>query len=228
MRPLSQSINFSYNTTVESAYVITIRGHSTSEQLSDRCMKSCKDVGMPSKVFYAVDGTTGELKLPKHLEKCSYMTWPKQLDSHLSITEVACALSHFALWCHCVEIDQPIVILEHDAIMVQPYRDHKAYNSIVYLGAREQTTGWAVLPIPPHATHGRNYHFICRAHAYAIDSAVAKNMVAHVIKYGIHESLDLMLRADIFPIAQHGMFAYDDFTGTTIVNRKKNPDGGER
>ena len=98
----------------------------------------------------------------------------------------------------------------------------------MYLGSREQKAGWQIMPTPPHATNGHNYHFICRAHAYSIDPAVAKNMLSHVIKYGIHESLDIMLRADIFPICQTGFFAYDEPEGTTITNRKKTPEGAER
>jgi len=67
-----------------------------------------------------------------------------------------------------------------------------------------------------------------RAHAYAIDPQVAKNMLAHVIKYGIHESLDLMLRADIFPVVQMGLYASDVPGETTITDRKKGPEGQER
>ena len=79
-----------------------------------------------------------------------------------------------------------------------------------------------MLPTPPHATEGPSYHFLCRAHAYAIDPAVAKNMLAHVIKYGICSSLDMMLRADIFPIHQMGIFAYDvKGEETTILGRPK-------
>jgi hypothetical protein len=47
-------------------------------------------------------------------------------------------------------------------------------------------------------------------------------MLAHVIKYGINAPLDIMLRADIFPIHQMGVFAYDEKgVETTILNRPK-------
>ena len=228
MLDLNKSLNFSYNLNIESAYIITVKGNSTSEKLSARCAASCGNVGMPYKIFEAVDGTSGLLKVPPSLETCTYLTWLKKVDPHLSISEVACALSHFALWCHCIEIDQPIVILEHDAVMARAYKTHDVYNAIAYLGCDEQMRGWSVLPIPPHGTNGPNYHFMLRAHAYAIDPAVAKNMVAHLIKYGIHESLDIMLRADIFPIVQTGWFAYEVVGETIITDRKKTPDGQER
>jgi hypothetical protein len=79
------------------------------------------------------------------------------------------------------------------------------------------------MPTPPHASEGPNYHFICRAHAYAIDPAVAKNLLSHVIKYGIAVPLDILIRADIFPIHQMGVYATDalDKTETTILGRPK-------
>lgn len=221
MLNLNQSLNFSYNLEVESAYIITVKGNPTSETLSARCAASCEQVGMPYKTFEAIDGTSGTLKVPLSLESCSYLSWIKWIVPTLTITEVACVLSHFALWCRCIELDQPIVILEHDAIMVKAYKEYTGYNTIMYFGSSEQAVGgWPVLSIPPHGSYGPNYHFILRAHAYAIDPAIAKNMVAHVIKYGIREPLDFIMRADIFPIAQTDLFAYDKPGITTITGRK--------
>jgi hypothetical protein len=107
--------------------------------------------------------------------------------------------------------------------MVQPYTHHAVFNSICYLGSNEQfAQGWKILPTPPHASEGPNYHFICRAHAYAIDPCVAKNLLSHVIKYGINAPLDILIRADVFPIHQMGVFAYDSRDQeTTILGRPK-------
>ena len=51
-------------------------------------------------------------------------------------------------------------------------------------------------------------------------------MLAHVLKYGINAPLDIMLRTDIFPVHQMGIFAYDVKEGdihenTTILGRPK-------
>lgn len=225
------NIRWSYDRKIESAYIITVKGHPISENLSMRCQTSCRDIGMPYKIWDAFNGTTGTITTPLQCVDKHYMGWFKQLDHELSITEVACALSHISLWCHCIDIDKPIVILEHDVIMLKPILTHDLYNSIIYLGNIEQAKkGWPILTTPTHATNGHNYHFICRAHAYAIDPQVAKNMVAHVLKMGICESLDMMLRADIFNIVEFGVHAYDepDIENTTITNRKKTIDGKER
>lgn len=206
---------------VDRAYVIRVKGNAKSEELARRCLESCVKVQMPCEYWDAYDGTGSEILEPDLVRGHPTMKMLKVTDHYLTRGEVACALSHISLWSKCVEQDKPLVILEHDSIVIAPYTHHNVYNSICYLGGSEQShKGWQVLPTPPHASEGPNYRFICRAHAYAIDPAVAKNMVAHVIKYGICAPLDIMLRADIFPIHQMGMFAFDlDDPQTTILNR---------
>lgn len=217
---------FSYNLDVDKAYIIRVKGNEKSERLARRCADSCGQVGMPYQFWDAYDGLSGELKPPAHHGQV--MNLIKVTDHYLTRGEVACALSHISLWAKCVEQDKPLVILEHDAVMVQPYLKHNVFNSICYLGSNEQVNqGWGVYPTPPHASEGPNYHFICRAHAYAIDPAVAKNMLAYVIKMGICAPLDILIRADIFPIHQMGVFAFDVYEEvdkmkeTTILGRPK-------
>jgi GR25 family glycosyltransferase involved in LPS biosynthesis len=204
------SLFFSYDLGVESAYIIRVKDNERSEAMAKRCADSCTEVGMPFKFWDAYNGYSRVIKEPEHSKNNPLMKMLKITDHYLTRGEVACALSHISLWSHCAEQDKPIVILEHDAIMLQPYLHHNIYNSICYLGGNEQVNlGWRVLPTPPHASEGPNYHFICRAHAYAIDPAVAKNLLSHVLKFGIVAPLDIIVRADIFNIHQMGVYAYD-------------------
>ncbi|NBW19415.1 MAG: hypothetical protein EBR82_66720 [Caulobacteraceae bacterium] len=216
-----KSLFFSYDMAVDRAYIIRIQGHETSERKADEAAKSCASIGMPFAFWDAYNGLENPIKPPAHHSQVMNMI--KVTDHYLTRGEVACALSHISLWAKCVEQDKPIVILEHDAIMLQPYLQHSVYNSICYLGCHEQTQqGWAVMPTPPHASEGPNYHFICRAHAYAIDPFVAKNLLAHVLQMGIQTSLDMLIRSDLFPIHQMGLKAYDVQDGqTTILNRTR-------
>ena len=214
-------LNFSYDMGVEKAYIIRVRGHEVSEARALHCAESCEKVGQEFEYWDAYDGTGDGIQTPDH--HTPILDCIKVTDHYLTRGEVACALSHISLWAKCVLDDKPLVVLEHDAVMLQKYETHALFNSICYLGSHEQyRQGWQVIPTPPHASEGHNYHFICRAHAYAIDPAVAKNMLAHVIKYGICTSLDMMLRADIFPIHQMGIYAYNVYESpeeTTIKGR---------
>lgn len=205
------NLYYSYNNTVENAYIITVKGNAQSEKISARCQQSCDMVGMPYKVWDAYDGTGTGIITPSHLVDDSVMRLMKITDHYLTRGEVACALSHISLWSHCAKIDRPIVILEHDSVMVRKFESHDSFNTIVYLGGAEWAKqNWGIYPIPPHASEGPNYHFICRAHAYSIDPQMAKNLLAHVIKMGICAPLDIMMRADLFNITHQGLFAYDD------------------
>ena len=210
---------YNYNQIVENAYIIRVQGNSVSEDLAKRCADSCEEVGQTYQFWDAHNGHKDPIQPPP--KESDVLNLIKVTDHYLTRGEVACALSHIGLWNHCVQIDRPIVILEHDAIMLKPYTMHQIFNSICYLGAKEQVDeGWGVFPTPPHGSEGPNNHFICRAHAYAIDPTVAKNLLAHVIRYGICAPLDILIRADIFNIHQVGIFAYDKpDLETTILGR---------
>jgi len=211
MNDKSLNLYYSYNNLVRNAYIITVKGNSKSEELSRRCQESCRRVGQSFQVWDAFDGTGNGLVVPDHSKNDPITKMMKITDHYMTRGEVACALSHISLWRHCAEIDEPIVILEHDTIMVNRFESINSFNSVVYLGGSEWAKqGWKIYSVPPHASEGPNYHFICRAHAYAIDPQMAKNLLSHVIKLGICAPLDIMIRADLFNITHQGMFAYDD------------------
>lgn len=208
---------FSYDVSIEKAYIIRIKGHELSENLAKRCADSCDKVNMPYEFWDAYNGLGENIIYPDHHNLI--METIKITDHHLTKQEVCCLLSHISLWAKCVLQDRPLVVLEHDAIMVNPYLKHQVFNSICYLGCREQTDGWQIYPTPPHGTDGHNNHFILRTHAYAIDPAISKNLLSYAIKYGIHTTADKFIRADLFPIHQIGGFAFDGPSETTIKDR---------
>ena len=138
------------------------------------------------------------------------------------MTQIACFLSHYSLWCMCLDKDMPIVILEHDAVMVKPYLRHNYLNNIVYLGGSEQIHGSLKSEdtIPPHASdHQGLDRFICRAHAYSIDPLMAKNLVSYAIHHGIITTADAMMRFDMFGIVQNGIYAYDNPHDLSTITR---------
>jgi len=212
-------LSHSYEIAVEKAYIIRVDGNAVSEKMAADCAASCDKVKQPYAFWQAYNGHKNPIQPPEN--ESDAMNLLRVTDHYLTRGEVACALSHISLWNHCVQIDQPIVILEHDALMVERYTQHAIHNSICYLGCVEQVEeGWSVFMTPPHASDGQNYHFMCRAHAYAIDPVVAKNLLAYVIQHGICTSLDRLIRTDLFPVHQRGVFAHDaSAKETTILGR---------
>lgn len=217
------NLYYSNSTDVEHAYIVTMRGHEKSEKYSAICQESCKSVGMPYIVWDAYDGSSGTMVEPEHSRNNAIMGMLKLTDPNMSPGELGCALSHISLWSHCAEIDKPIVVLEHDAIMVKRFTSMQSYNSIVYLGCIEQASGQVPMGyIPLFGTAGRNINYLLRTHAYAIDPPMAKNLLANVLKNGIWTIADRMMRADLFNITHQGIYAYDHYLETndsTIVGR---------
>lgn len=211
---------YTHEREVESAYILRLPKHPISKELSERCKFSCDKVEMPVKFWDAFDGTDRKnVLVPEHLKNQDHIKWLKVHKTDISTTQVAIIMSHYSLWCHCIAIDKPIVILEHDAIMIKPFLRFGFYNMIQFLGCIEQIKGsLPVYKLPPHASwyEGR-LRFICRAHAYAIDPQVAKNLVSHIIKVGIITTADVFMRSDLFGIIQDDVYAYDLAGQTTNI-----------
>ena len=223
---------------VQGTYIISIRGNEVSEKLTQQCYESCQKVGQPNvRLFPAFDATDspvkmqehdygkpigelGTIKVPEFLKGQAFLNFLRLKRADLLMTQIACFLSHYSLWCMCMDIDRPIVILEHDAVMIKPYLRHHYLNNIVYLGGYEQVAGslHAKDTIPPHATDHKGLdRFICRAHAYAIDPTIAKNLVAYSIHHGLITTADAMMRFDMFGIVQDGVYAYDNPQGLSTI-----------
>ena len=223
---------------VEGTYIISLQGNKVSEKLTQQCYESCQQIGQPNvQIFPAFDATDSPVKIQKHdygkpigelgtikvpdfLKGQAFINFLRLRRSNLLMTQIACFLSHYSLWCMCLDKDKPIVILEHDAIMVKQYLRHNYYNNIVYMGGYEQHSGSMGITgkIPPHASDKKGLdRFICRAHAYAIDPAIAKNLVAYSIHHGIITTADAIMRCDMFGIVQNGVYAYDNPHGLSTI-----------
>ena len=221
---LDKTLKFSDNRIIESAYVITIKGNNESEKLALRCLNSCEQVGQTIKLWQAFDGTDRKnIIVPPNLENQSYVKWIKQVNNKYSTSQIAVFFSHLSLWAHCAEINQPIIILEHDAIVIKKLESHKFFNCIQYLGNREYyNLGKCPIGIPPHGSiYDGMWRFILRAHAYAIDPPIARNLLSYAIREGMTKTLDVFMRCEIFAIIQDGLYAYDE-GGISTIEEKEN------
>lgn len=228
MSSMKDTMGFSYNTEIESAYIITLKGHPVSEPMSQRCAESCNKVGMPYKIWEAFDGTKGDIIVPEHLRDQFCVKWLKCLNEALAMSEICTVLSHVSLWMRCIEVDRPIIALEHDAIVLQNLTHHPAFNAINYMGSIEQLQNnyWGSIPI--HGQLNQNYRFCLRTHSYSIDPFMARRLLGRIIAEGITTSIDVMLRADLYTILQFGMFAYDQADGVSTAPEKDDKKKDER
>lgn len=204
---------------IENSYIITLSNNQISQNLTQRCIQSCLSVGQPYTLWEGFDGSSGEIVIPDHLKDKEYLKWIKVNHKFMTPSQIGCCLSHISLWFRCITIDRPIVILEHDAVMVEKFfGSYPFYNAITYLGCREQK--YNNVPIQPTPIHMQSpdtfIRKISRAHAYAIDPAVAKLMVSKLLVDGISTMNDEFMQANLFSIIQYGFYAYNEPGQTTI------------
>jgi hypothetical protein len=93
-----------------------IIAHTSSRVIGD-CVRSLEQHGWSYEIFPAVDGL-----------QVSEQDWKKigvVMSEAGKMTRrpgaQGCWLSHFALWQQCVESNQPMVIMEHDAVVTEPW-----------------------------------------------------------------------------------------------------------
>lgn len=110
------------------SYIIALKENNESRDAALRCKQS---TNIPIEVFEAFTPRDVPAKMMEENLKWTY-PWDEprhDFASGLYLTpyrtqqkaaRIACFLSHYELWKRCVNSDEPFLILEHDAIFVQP------------------------------------------------------------------------------------------------------------
>lgn len=114
------------------AYAITIRGNLVSEAGYKQLVESSRAVGNKFNInrFEAITPDYVDMTLKSQKIKWNYPWVGKEIDIASGLTKsayltknpksrVACALSHYLLWKTCVKLDEPVLVLEHDAVFTQ-------------------------------------------------------------------------------------------------------------
>jgi GR25 family glycosyltransferase involved in LPS biosynthesis len=114
------------------AYVITILGHPLSEAAAERCIESGKksdldiqrfEAVIPPEVGDVMNDYGIEWNYPWEGEILDFKTGLKKraYQTRDPLARIACALSHYKLWHMCQDIDEPFLILEHDAKFIREF-----------------------------------------------------------------------------------------------------------
>lgn len=117
------------------AYVITLDGNEYSEHAADRCITSAAQHNLVVEKWYGVDKTRAEQEMSDaglewtwakdNTEKdicpiSGLQQFPYYSNGQLADlkSKIGCSMSHFYLWQKCAEMNEPILILEHDAVFI--------------------------------------------------------------------------------------------------------------
>ena len=98
------------------SFIITMQGESVSESLADECVSSTQKFGIKPKIFPGIHGEQIELAWKKF--KLKEFQFNKRIKK-LNRGAIGCTISHLTLWKKCIELQTPILILEHDAVMIR-------------------------------------------------------------------------------------------------------------
>jgi len=248
------NVDYNWDNTIGETCIIAIPNHAASQEKAQNALDSCIYVGQPNpRIYLGYNGTDKRtIYTPDRLKTTnsvltSYngdfvhrqsdanlinvMSWIKVLDSALSVTEVACALSHISLWVHCININKPIVIMEHDAYMIRPFERMTYTNSIEYLGHDSELSSLLndakvdtyieliqyyketgkypekVLRLPVTMVINYNFLFSHGLHAYAIDPFMARRLFAKVLTEGLTNAIDVVVEVTDFELVQTAVYA---------------------
>ena len=172
-----------------------------SIKLSSESIESCSQFEVYPELF---DGVFGD-KIIKILKE--YNLVDGYFAPELTQGERGCFLSHFCLWKKCIELNEPILILEHDITMIRQLPNNildnvtellnldlcgslrKKYNE--YLDCMKKTGPIKIkrlfdqTQLPSNITwkSAKQYH-VAGAHAYIIKPIAAKKLIVAAEKNG--------------------------------------------
>jgi len=183
------------------AYVICIKNNEKSMSAAERCMQSGNKYGFPIKEYHAYTPEDNPIKILNEEKGVSTVA----LDEEYSRTEncAAAFLSHFSLWEKTLEINRPIAVFEHDAVLVGPLDERLTngfgYKQMISIGRPSYGNFRTPQFIGCGPLTSKNY--FPGAHAYLIKPAAARTLIAMARKGGAFPT-DVFLDKRRFPFLE--------------------------
>ena len=195
------------------------------ERRSDRRILFDKTNGDRLEYTYSdrmVDGK--DLKYSELTEFDTNKRWRDPiLKSHLTKGEVGCFISHWNVWRKCVELNEPVIVLEDDAILTDQFSLNEIQQQLdkgfnfLYLGWREmeesiEFDGQFVIPVYPY--WGLAYVVTPESAAILLNKEIQQNIIP------VDEYLPLMM-IELKPLAYKNNVVHTrdrSETGTDITS----------
>lgn len=167
-------------------FVIAIKGHPVSENQLTQCLESGKKYDWKIDVFWGVDGRT--ITETTWVNEGIFPRLDKPTMSRPGVQ--GCFLSHWFLWKKCLELQEPLIILEHDAVIQNYWNPIEIENSVIKLhryykqknpkydedSGLWSPSGHAYCLLPEHAE--RLISFVKLKGAFEADRLLGSNVVA--------------------------------------------------
>ena len=184
------------------SFVITIMDNEKSVEAADRCIASGEKHGEIIEKFPAFTPKDNPLELLKEQKVIQTEALTDEKYSR-NLNCAAAFLSHFSLWQKCLELNQPIMIYEHDAVQTDPIpesiRAGWGFKQMMSMGK----PSYGRFRIPQVLGSGplTSKRYFPGAHAYAIKPAGARQIIQHAQVRGAAPT-DVYLNLDNFPFLE--------------------------
>jgi GR25 family glycosyltransferase involved in LPS biosynthesis len=196
--------------------IIVLESNEHSATMGQKCISRAKEFGISPEIFSAVDGRDA----PAILEELGLRQYKfKMKGGRLGV--LGCFLSHYFLWCECVEADEPFMILEHDAYMLRPLPEDimdrftdilkldylnpysKMYNNHI---VQQQDIEEEIWSLHDREDHGKFVHsqglYSMGGYGYIVKPHAALHLVGETKMHG-YRPADHMLYTTEFTDIQH-------------------------
>lgn len=116
------------------SFVIYVKGHADSERYMNTCLASCDNSGFDAEPFEGVTMHTLDIwsqylypDLPN-----GRITGMKKESDRLYLTKKACFTNHVRLWHKCIELNEPIAVLEQDVYCINGW-NNQPFDEVLIL-----------------------------------------------------------------------------------------------
>ena len=200
------------------AFCITLYGHPYSETVAERCVRTARDIGKIEVEYFEAVSRRYALEVLSNYGL--RWTWGdnRVLQHHpyggSLETRVGCAMSHFLLWDKCAQLDEPILILEHDAVFVREFPEFE-FNGICQIndpdGATRRGRWWheQMVRRGTHGVHAKTWvtddkripDGLAGNSAYVIKPHAARALIEKVNEIGLWPN-DAIMCAQFFELQE--------------------------
>lgn len=193
------------------AKIITLIGNEHSEKISRECVEQAAKFNIKVDIFTAINGHDRKY----HLEKLALFPFPGP-GSKMKPGGYGCLLSHYYLWLYCLEINEPLLVLEHDGYLLEPigtdllnqFEDvlkldiyspyQEVYNNRIEQSRNlELTISHSIKNIFKQMDYG---WYTWGAYAYILKPSGAQKIIDKIRKSG-YKKADHMLASDVLTVS---------------------------
>ena len=185
---------------IHKKYVICLTDLPESLAGAKRCIGSAERYG-EDKGMEIFPGVRKEDSQAFFLERdLTFTLTPDRDKTHDTKAEMGCFASHYLLWEKCVELDEPIMILEDDVEFCAPVLPLR-FKEIIHLGQPISQRNQEIMAAVPNKYQETYYPFehLLGTYAYAVSPLGAQKLI-YAVRKNVVDVADRFIRSKTYDI----------------------------